>query len=76
MPALVPEMTYEGMEVGNGVAAGSAWEKIVRGDGDACEKERLKASLLAYCEQDTLAMVKLLASLSPQLVCASAMGRC
>jgi hypothetical protein len=64
LPALMPEMTYGGMEVANGVAAGLAWERIVRGDLDVAEKERLKAALLAYCCQDTLAMVKLLESLN------------
>jgi hypothetical protein len=31
LPALVPEMTYEGMEVANGQDAGLAWESLVRG---------------------------------------------
>ena len=30
LPALVPEMTYEGMEVPNGQAAGLAWEATLR----------------------------------------------
>ena len=32
LPALVPEMTYEGMEVPNGQAAGLAWQAIIGGD--------------------------------------------
>ena len=32
LPALVPEMTYEGMEVADGQAAGLAWELLVRRD--------------------------------------------
>jgi hypothetical protein len=31
LPALVPEMTYEGMKVADGQAAGLAWESLVRG---------------------------------------------
>ena len=31
LPALVPEMTYEGMEVADGQAAGLAWESLIRG---------------------------------------------
>ena len=30
LPALVPEMTYEGMEVADGQDAGLAWESLVR----------------------------------------------
>ncbi len=60
LPALVPEMTYEGMEVANGQAAGLAWESLVRGGLDCDERERIRKALLDYCGQDTLAMVRLL----------------
>ena len=60
LPALVPEMTYEGMAVSNGQDAGLAWESLMRGNLDSGERERIKKALLAYCEQDTLAMVRLL----------------
>jgi Domain of unknown function(DUF2779) len=60
LPALVPDMTYEGMEVSEGVEAGLAWEKMVRGQESAQEKARLRKALLDYCSQDTLAMVRLL----------------
>lgn len=60
LPALVPEMTYEGMEVAEGNAAGLAWERMIHGEVDDAEKRKLRAALLAYCKQDTLAMVRLL----------------
>jgi hypothetical protein len=60
LPALVPEMTYEGMEVANGQDAGLAWESLVRGDLACEERERIRKALLEYCRQDTLAMVRLL----------------
>ena len=60
LPALVPEMTYEGMEVAEGNAAGPAWERMIHGQIDDAERRRLRAALLAYCKQDTLAMVRLL----------------
>ncbi len=63
LPALVPEMTYEGMAVADGVDAGLAWESLSRGTGDQAECERLKKALLDYCGQDTLALVKLLSCL-------------
>jgi CRISPR/Cas system-associated exonuclease Cas4 (RecB family) len=60
LPVLVPDMTYEGMEVSEGEEAGQAWEKMVRGQVSAQEKARLRKALLDYCSQDTLAMVRLL----------------
>ena len=60
LPALVPEMTYDGMEVANGRDAGLAWESLVRGGLDQAESERARKALLDYCGQDTLALVKLL----------------
>jgi len=59
LPALVPGMAYDGLEVAEGNGAGVAWERIINGDLDAAERQRLKAALLAYCCQDTLAMVKI-----------------
>jgi len=63
LPALVPEMTYEGMTVADGVDAGLAWGSLIRGVGDQAERERLSQALLDYCGQDTLAMVRLLKAL-------------
>jgi predicted RecB family nuclease len=60
LPALVPEMTYDGMAVANGQDAGLAWESLVRGTPDRVERDWIKKSLLEYCGQDTLAMVRLL----------------
>jgi predicted RecB family nuclease len=60
LPALVPEMSYNGMAVANGQDAGLAWEALVRGNLDQCERERTRKGLLDYCRQDTLAMVRLL----------------
>jgi len=58
LPALVPEMSYESMEVSDGAEAGVAWEKMLTCE-DA-ERKDLRSSLLAYCGQDTFAMVRLL----------------
>jgi predicted RecB family nuclease len=60
LPALVPWMTYDGMEVAHGTDAGLAWESLVRGNLEQTERDRIKKALLDYCGQDTLAMVKLL----------------
>ncbi|TAM81091.1 MAG: DUF2779 domain-containing protein [Acidobacteria bacterium] len=60
LPALLPDMAYEGMEVAEGEEAGLAWEKMVRGHVSDQEKARLRNALLEYCSLDTLAMVRLL----------------
>lgn len=64
LPALIPEMSYEDMEVSEGSEAGLAWEKMIHGQVDAAERKRLREALLAYCKQDTLAMVRLLEALA------------
>jgi predicted RecB family nuclease len=63
LPALVPEMSYGGMEVANGQDAGIAWESLVRDGLDRGEREKIRKALLAYCALDTLAMVRLLETL-------------
>src|ERR1019366_2599188 len=68
LPALVPDMTYEGMLVAGGQDAGLAWESLIRGGLGRDEHQRVRKALLDYCGQDTLALVRLLEKL--QFVCA------
>ncbi|MGA8733684.1 MAG: DUF2779 domain-containing protein [Terriglobales bacterium] len=63
LPALVPDMTYAGMQVADGTDAGLAWESLIRGGLDQTQRERITKALLDYCGQDTLALVKLLGRL-------------
>jgi predicted RecB family nuclease len=63
LPALVPEMTYEGMDVADGQAAGLAWESLIASDCEEAERQRKRKALLDYCGQDTLAMVRLVEKL-------------
>ena len=63
LPALVPELSYEGMEVANGQDAGLAWESLVQGRLEQVIHGRIRKALLDYCGQDTLALVKLLETL-------------
>ena len=65
LPALVPEMSYAGLEVADGQAAGLAWESLIRGDCSEAECQRKRKALLDYCGQDTLGMVKLVELLRP-----------
>jgi hypothetical protein len=59
LPALVPEMTYGGMEIANGQDAGLAWESLTGGSLDQVEQDKVRKALLDYCGQDTLALIKL-----------------
>ena len=63
LPALVPEMSYEGMAVANGQDAGLAWKSLVLGGLDQSERDRTRRALLDYCGKDTLALVRLLETL-------------
>lgn len=60
-PALVPELSYDDLEIGEGETASNVLLGLLLGDGalGAAERRRLRKQLLAYCEQDTLAMVRL-----------------
>lgn len=62
LPALVPELTYEGMDVGNGV---QAYITYINYDSKETTyglktKEDRREALKRYCQQDTWAMVEIL----------------
>jgi len=59
LPVLVPGLSYDGMEIGDGDAASAAFALIAMGKYADDESGRLLDLLRAYCKQDTLAMVKL-----------------
>jgi len=56
-------MTYDGMDVAEGTAAGLTFERLIKGLPHS-EHKRLRQALIDYCKQDTLAMVRLLGALS------------
>ncbi len=58
LPALVPEMDYKHLAVQDGTQASFAWLKMIDPATPQDEKAAIKAALLEYCGQDTLAMVK------------------
>jgi hypothetical protein len=62
LPAMVPGMGYERLEIADGQTASNQLETILL-HGTALprkKKDRLREALLRYCETDTMAMVKLL----------------
>jgi predicted RecB family nuclease len=63
LPALVPQMTYEGLDVADGIEAGLAYDKMILGGIHEAERKGLRKALLEYCKQDTLAMVEVIRAL-------------
>jgi len=62
VPALLPEMAYDGLEVSDGQIASSLLERILCRPADLSTEARknLRAELEAYCTHDTAVMVELL----------------
>ena len=59
LPVLVPDLSYEGLEIADGDAALVTFAMMTQGMMDTDEMERKRAALLEYCKMDTLAMVRL-----------------
>jgi hypothetical protein len=59
LPALVPDMSYESLSIQEGSQASLEYLKMIDPDTLVEDKERIKNDLLAYCGQDTLALVKI-----------------
>jgi hypothetical protein len=58
LPVLVPEMTYDEMEISDGAMASGAY--FTMGEmSDPAELAHLRKALLDYCRQDTLGLVRL-----------------
>ena len=58
LPVIVPEMSYDGMEVSHGQEAQVVWNDMIRMESGP-ERLKLQQGLLEYCRQDTLAMVRI-----------------
>lgn len=61
LPLLVPELSYDGMEIGEGATAMMSWYEMVY--GNTIDTDETRSNLLKYCELDTLAMVRIYDSL-------------
>jgi predicted RecB family nuclease len=59
LPAVVPEMQYDDMEIQEGQMASLQYLRMIDPATTSEEKEKIKKDLLTYCAQDTLAMVKI-----------------
>lgn len=63
LPAVCPELGYDGLDIAQGAAAGKAWLRMIDPRTPAAESDQIASSLLAYCERDTFGMVKIRARL-------------
>ena len=57
VPALVPDISYKGLDVADGENAVALFARMARGEIEAVAEAR--EHLLAYCKTDTLVMVRL-----------------
>jgi hypothetical protein len=62
LPALVKDLSYNGMAISDGNMAMDAYYRMCK-ETDPAEVERIRNELLAYCRLDTMAMVKILEKL-------------
>lgn len=58
LPALVKDLSYDGLPIPAGDEAMIAWIEMMRGELIPEEFEQTRQNLLRYCELDTLAMVR------------------
>lgn len=65
LPVLVPEMSYEGLPINNGADASVAFYNL-RFETDEAKVQETRNALLKYCEQDTLAMVRIVEKIKQQ----------
>ena len=63
LPTLVPELSYDGMEISDGLAAASSFGDMYEGRVVGSAAEIVRDDLRDYCRLDTLAMLKIVGKL-------------
>ena len=58
LPALAPEFGYEDLEIQDGNLASVAFLESINPDTKPGRRAQLRSDLLAYCERDTEAMLR------------------
>jgi hypothetical protein len=59
LPALVPDLGYDDLEIRDGGQAMLRFGEMIRPETTGDRRLQIRRDLLAYCERDTLAMVRL-----------------
>ena len=63
LPALVPGLAYDDLEIPEGLAATAAYARLIAGGTPQSDGAKIREALLAYCERDTEAMVRVFEAL-------------
>ncbi len=63
LPALAPELSYNKLEISDGMKARNTWTKTFLGGENHNQREKIASDLSNYCTLDTLAMVQILKKL-------------
>ena len=59
LPTIAPELDYANLEVSDGAMAQEAYKEAIHSQTTPGRKEEVRHAMLKYCEQDTIAMVKI-----------------
>ncbi len=59
LPTIAPELDYANLEVSDGAMAQEAYKEAIHNQTSSERKEEVRNAMLKYCEQDTIAMVKI-----------------
>ena len=62
LPTIAPELDYSNLEIGDGGMAQDAYKEVIDLSTAGERRDRLRTAMLKYCEQDTLAMVKIISA--------------
>jgi hypothetical protein len=63
LPAVVPELGYDDLEIREGGHASVAFAQMIAPETQESERRRLRQALLDYCRRDTEAMVRIIDAL-------------
>ena len=59
LPVLVPKLSYVDLGIQGGLNAATAYAQMITDETNDSEKVKIKEALLAYCQRDTEAMVRI-----------------
>ena len=68
LPALVPGLAYDDLVIPGGLDAAASYARMIAGGAPQSDKAKIREALLAYCERDTEAMVRVFEALLSESV--------
>lgn len=66
LPAVAPDLNYADLDLSDGLAAAAAYARMTAPGTPEGERARIRQSLLAYCQRDTEAMVRVYDALAAE----------